>query len=574
MRSYIKKHHTVSFRRTALLIMSAIALPLFIVIILFEWNTAQSHHASVNTAYQSTLSAYQTMIEDSLGMAQRYIVDAAANNIDFQMIIHAKSKTEAYLASIEIEKQCRPLLQVHELIGGFYIYSSDFNYYHTISADNYPHKDLRVIQSAVIEAAGSDNVTAHWTPLALSDRTVFLYTFAAQNNALSAMIDPTRQTHSGLEPGSKIFFTTETGIPLAPDAAFGDFDFPTPDDWGKIFQSKSNEKYNLIHLPLHTVPGYIIYAVPYKTFFGQLNVMQRSLMIIALCLLISIPICWLLLQGLLLQPLSSLTETTRAIKTGHTNTRVPRNSNIYEVNAIAETVNTMLDTIQQQKIEAYERELSVRDLHLQYLQLQLRPHFFLNCLNLIYSLAGEKKYETLQELALNLSTYLRNNFKDSSRLISLAAEINSVESYIRIQGTGMQFPPELKVSADCNTNEILIPPISILTFVENAVKHATPEDAALKVHIKCGVLGSEEGKYLNITVCDNGSGFSQEELKKLNTPDIQTSDNGHIGISNIRHRLQFLYGDHATVSFRNRSDGACVELFIPIENNIMGGIKP
>lgn len=99
MQSYIKKHHAVSFQRTALLIMSAIALPLFIVIILFEWNTAQSYQASVNTAYQSTLSAYQTMVEDSLDMAQRYIADAAANNIDFQMITHAKNKIEVYLAS-------------------------------------------------------------------------------------------------------------------------------------------------------------------------------------------------------------------------------------------------------------------------------------------------------------------------------------------------------------------------------------------------------------------------------------------------------------------------------------------
>ena len=574
MQFHMKKERTVSFRRTALMIMSAIALPLFIVIILFEWNTAKTYQANINTAYQSTLSAYRTIMENSLDMAQRYIADAAANNIDFRMVVHAANKTEAYIASVEIEKQCRPLLQEHELIGGFYIYSSAFDYYHTISAGNYPHKDLDTIQAAVLKTAYSDTAVTGWIPLALSDRTVFLYTCVTQKNAFVTMIDPNRQTHTGLEPGGKIFFTSAAGTPLAPEAAFGDSDFPVPDDWEKVFQNSSNERYNLIYLPLHTVPGYIVYAVPYKTFFGQLNTMQRFLMIITLCWLVSIPICWLLLQGLLLQPLNNLTETTQAIKTGHTDTRVPRTSHIYEVNAIAETVNTMLDTIQQQKIEAYERELSVRDLHLQYLQLQLRPHFFLNCLNLIYSLAGEKKYTDLQELALNLSIYLRNNFKDSSHLVTLTAEINSVESYIRIQGAGMQFPPLLKTLIDFNTDEILIPPISILTFVENAVKHATPEDAPLEICIKGELFDSEEGNYLYITVCDNGSGFSQEKLNELNTPNSQTSGNGHIGISNIRHRLQFLYGAHATISFRNRSNGACVELFIPIKNKITGGVNP
>ena len=574
MHSYIKNPHAISFRRTALLIMSAIALPLFIVIILFEWKTAQSYQANINTAYQHTLSAYQTMVEDSLEMAQKYIVDAVANNIDFQMIIHAQNKTDVYLASIEIEKQCRPLLQAHELIGGFYVYSSPFSYCHTISADGYPHEDLDTIHANVVKTACSDNAASGWTPLTLSDRTVFLYTSVTQGNTLTAVIDPTRQTYSDLEPDSRIFFTSIEGTPLSPKAAFGSFDFPAPNDWDKVFQNESKEKYDLIHLPLHTVPGYIVYAVPYKTFFGQMNTMQRFLMIITLCLLLSIPICWLLLQSLLLQPLNSLTETTQAIKTGHTDTRVPKNSNIYEVNAIAETVNTMLDTIQQQKIDAYERELSVRDLHLQYLHLQLRPHFFLNCLNLIYSLAGEKKYSVLQELTLNLSVYLRNNFKDNSQLVTLTSEINSVESYIRIQGTGMQFPPLLEVSANFSTDEIFIPPISILTFVENAVKHATPEDTALQIRIRCELLNSEEGNYLNITVSDNGSGFPPEKLEELNHPDIHVSENGHIGITNIRHRLQFLYGSLATVSFRNRSNGACVELFLPTENDITGGMNP
>lgn len=573
MKWYCSTYGVISFRRTAVLIMSAVALPLFIVVMLFEWKTVQSHHASDSAAFNSTLSAYRNMVENSADTVQHYIVDTTANSTDFQMIVHANNKTEAYHASIEIEKQCRPLLQSHELLGGFYVYSPAFDYYYAIGTANYPHTDLDRIQAAVIEIAASKNIAACWMPLALSDRTVFLYPSIKEGNVFSTIIDTSQQTHSGLEPNSRIFFTTENGTPLSPETAFGSSDFPAPADWEKVFRSESGGKYDLIHQPMHTIPGHIVYAVPHETFFERLNTMQRILMIATLCLLISIPTCWLLLRNLLLQPLASLTETTQAIKTGHMDTRVPRDSNIYEVNAIAETVNTMLDIIHQQKIEAYERELSVRDLHLQYLQLQLRPHFFLNCLNLIYSLAGEKKYDVLQELALNLSTYLRNIFKDSSKLVTLTAEINSIESYVRILGTGTQLSPQLEISMDSDTAEILIPPISIFTFVENSVKHAAPIDTALLIRIKCSLLGSEEGIYLYVTICDNGSGFSQKNLKKLNAEYNPINDDGHIGISNIRHRLQFLYGNRATVSFRNRSDGACVELFIPIDTDKTGGVN-
>lgn len=570
-----KTQHTKSFRRITLLSMSAIALPLFLIVILFEWNTVRSHQASVNAAFGSTLSAYGNMVDNSADTVQHYIVDTVANNIDFQMIVHAKNKTEAYLSAIQIEKQCRPLLQAHELLGGFYVYASSFDYCHAVSMTNYPHIDRDKIQTAVIKAAAAENSDVQWAPLSLSDRTVFLYTYVKMGNAFSVILDPAQQTHTGLEPDSKIFFTEENGTPFAPETAFGTDTFPAPADWRNTFRSNSGEIYDLVSLPLHTIHGYIVYAVPHKSFFGQLNSTQRFLMIITLCLLISIPVCWLLLRSLLLQPLSRLTKTTQAIKAGHTDTRVPRDSKIYEVNAIAETVNTMLDTIQLQKIDAYERELSIRDLQLQYLQLQLRPHFFLNCLNLIYSLAEEKKYDILQELTLDLSAYFRNIFKGSSKLVTLSSEITSIEHYIRIQGAGTQFPPCLDLSMESDTADILIPSISILTFVENAVKHADPiDDPTLLIHIKCNRLDSEEGSYLYVTICDNGGGFPPEKLTELNNPHGSAAEDGHIGISNIRCRLHFLYGERATVSFRNRSDGACVELFLPIDSNLTGGVNP
>ena len=350
MNRYRKTETILSFRKIALLVMSGIAIPLLIVILLFEWTTARNHRISIGTAYRSTLAAYRDVVEDSLTTAQNYIAETAANSIDFQLAVHAKNKTEFYLAANELEKQCRTLLQAHDLIGGFYIYSSAFDYCHTVNTANYPHKDLSTIQNAVRSAAALNSVTTGWIPLALSDRTVFLYTFTTRGSVLSTMADPTRQIYSGLETGSRIFFTMKDGTPLSLEAAFKDPDFPAPIDWNHVYRCNTGNSFDLICLSLHPLSAYIVYAVPHETFFGQLSAMQRFLMILTLCLLLSIPVSWLLLRNLLLRPLDSLTETTQAIKTGHTDTRVPQDSNLYEVNAIAGTVNTMLDTIQQQKI--------------------------------------------------------------------------------------------------------------------------------------------------------------------------------------------------------------------------------
>ena len=231
----------------------------------------------------------------------------------------------------------------------------------------------------------------------------------------------------------------------------------------------------------------------------------------------------------------------------------------------------MLDIIRQQKIDFYEQKLETQQAQLQYLHMQIRPHFFLNCLNMIYSMAGEKKYADIQELILDLSTYLRSTFKNSFKPVSLEEEIRSVNSYIRIQQIGTELPPQLDFEIDADISQASIPPLSILTFVENSIKHSSLIDTPLEIRIKCRKLASEDGGYLNITVTDNSAGFPAEILKTLNGPANEVYNDYHVGIANLKQRLRLLYGEKATLYFRNLAGGACAELFLPIHANISGG---
>lgn len=209
------------------------------------------------------------------------------------------------------------------------------------------------------------------------------------------------------------------------------------------------------------------------------------------------------------------------------------------------------------------------------MQLQIRPHFFLNCLNLIYSLSEEQKYGDLQTLIIDLSTYLRSIFKDSSKLVPLREEIASVDSYIRIQRAGNPVPPRLWLMIDADAPQAEIPPLSILTFVENAVKHARPPaDLPLAIRIQCSLLHSPAGDYLNASVCDNGGGFTQEQLREFNHPHDDLYTDRHVGIANIRHRFRLLYGDRAALFFRNLTDGACAELVLPLNHKKTGDDLP
>lgn len=72
----------------------------------------------------------------------------------------------------------------------------------------------------------------------------------------------------------------------------------------------------------------------------------------------------------------------------------------------------MLDQINTLKDEAYQKEMSLKKTQLQYYQLQIKPHFYLNCLKNMYAMTEVGKYEDIKTSIIYLSNHLRYMLKD------------------------------------------------------------------------------------------------------------------------------------------------------------------
>ena len=115
--------------------------------------------------------------------------------------------------------------------------------------------------------------------------------------------------------------------------------------------------------------------------------------------------------------------------------------------------------------------------------------------------------------------------------------------------------------------EYPVPPLSILTFVENSLKHAVQNDIRLQisVSIRCVEL-SEGGIGLQLRLADNGQGFPGPVLERLNAmhPPMEVTGN-HIGLPNLQNRLFYCYGTRASIRYANAENGgAQVTVIIPI----------
>lgn len=558
---------SISLRTSAIII-----IPLFVTIALLTFVSIWNQQQAVRRSRMQTLSAYQEQFEHSAKISDAYLKNTISSNLKFMSIVYANTKTDAYIASKELSDGIMPLLQSNNLISGFYTYSKPFDHFRPSNAVSYPLHDAQRIQQTIADCVNSQKAHIEWQQVPLSDRSVLLSVYVFKDTAVAMVIDPGRLSFPELDKNTFVAVVMPDGSFLCPQYSCRGIPVSEYGEEQLVLRSATGLEYDAVQLPLPSLGCSILYAAPSFSIYRLLNTTQCILLILSLCLLASIPVFWQAFRKSLLEPIHSLTEALNGIRNGQTDIHIQLNSHILEVTAIEQTVNMILDALSRQKIASYEHKLEKQHAQLQYLQLQIRPHFYLNCLSIIYSLAGEKRGDAIQELVLDMSTYLRSIFRDSTQLVPLSQEIQSVESYIRIQQSSVQYPPQCILDIEVDPQSVQIPPLTILTFVENSIKHCKVIDEPVQLKIHCCTLTSEEGSWLNVTVSDNCGGMEEAQLQALNSDAESLYCEKHIGIRNVRQRLMLLYGPAAMLSFRNQSAGLCVEIFLPLQGT--GGEKP
>jgi len=177
------------------------------------------------------------------------------------------------------------------------------------------------------------------------------------------------------------------------------------------------------------------------------------------------------------------------------------------------------------------------------LRRQIEPHFLFNTLHAIAGLVREKRNDAAVSMIAGLSDFLRRVVEDSNRQqVPLGEELEFLQKYMDIQK--VRFAERLEVSM--NVPEELfsaqVPSLILQPMVENAVKHGIAKRAQGGA-IRISAFRSN-GR-LTLSVYNDGPKLSA---------DWDKAGSG-IGISNVRTRLQGLYGDGFDLNMRNQEPG-------------------
>lgn len=245
--------------------------------------------------------------------------------------------------------------------------------------------------------------------------------------------------------------------------------------------------------------------------------------------------------------------------------RFQENSSVIEFAEAGKVLNELADEINRLKIDIYEEQIARQKTELDYLSLQIRPHFYLNCLNIIYSMVEAGRTKEIQEIILQVSVYLRYIFRRNMEPVTIEKELAFTESYLKVTECLNRESYPCQFHIEEGLQDFPVPPLLIQTFVENSLKHNRDTREGFYVAVRVDEPRGEEKRICRITISDYGKGFPPEFAEQLNAGQLSEDNSGyHVGIRNALMRLKLLYGDGALIRFgTEEGGGGRVTILIP-----------
>ncbi len=184
-------------------------------------------------------------------------------------------------------------------------------------------------------------------------------------------------------------------------------------------------------------------------------------------------------------------------------------------------------------LERSQFEKQALDARLRLLQAQVEPHFLFNTLANVRELVitGSPQAATVLD---NLIAYLRAAVpRINAPMASLAQELDLVRAYLEIMQVRMPDRLQFSVATQGDATAFICPPLSLLTLVENAVRHGIdPAEEGGKISVSAVLL---DGIW-HVEVLDTGVGLS-----------ISSTNTG-TGMTNLRERLQLAFNATANLT--------------------------
>ena len=216
------------------------------------------------------------------------------------------------------------------------------------------------------------------------------------------------------------------------------------------------------------------------------------------------------------------------------------------VEAFSFSVGLLVQTnIQKARLRAAEAERDKAEIELY--KAQIKPHFMFNTLNSLYGLFLTKNKNALPSLEKFISMMRYIHTSSNRDLVPLSEESEYIHEYVEVQSLRLNEMTKVALNIDIQNDSLMIPPMLLVTFVENCFKHGVSPIERSRILI---VITENEGK---LSFTSSNRIFPVKRIGE------------HMGIENCRKRLGLLYPGKYELTINSNSDIYNVSLQIRLK---------
>ena len=536
----LSKKHSIHFFFKLLLVL----LLINILINIAMSNITRNFIKNQNIVHlRSSIEIYADSVNEKLHSVERFMYSTITHNESLEKLNHVQTFLDYQENLKKVQTSFAEFEYQNETHMTFLLETDSTDYFINVSNLYIPYEDYLLLKT-YLKSLSSDISDRKWKNVTTKNSEYLVKSVHYEGKIIYAVIS----SEDILKPLNKLNIGNNGKLSLKE---------PNNIPSANYLIHAQNEK---THLPFD-----IYVLVDYAEVFRNITLLEVFLSAVPIIITILSIIIILYIRQWMIKPITRLTERLSQLGDSIPPSEFFISEGILEIDKANDKLNKVIFDMQELKIREYHSQLELKKIELNYLKNQIRPHFYLNMLSMIHSMLQTKNYKEIEELTILTSNYLRHLFMANQDFSELKDEVQHIKDYLEIQR--IRYGNSIYFSLDYNSDlqNTLVPSLLLQTFIENTIKHGFSFQDLFTILLSIKKVKTEDSDYIQICIEDNGPGFSEEILSKLNQKQsLITEDGHHIGITNTIERLNLLYPNDYTITFENNEEGgAKILLLIP-----------
>ena len=536
----LSKKHSIHFFFKLLLVL----LLINILINIAMSNITRNFIKNQNIVHlRSSIEIYADSVNEKLHSVERFMYSTITHNESLEKLNHVQTFLEYQENLKKVQTSFTEFEYQNETHMTFLLETDSTDHFINVSNLYIPYEDYLLLKSN-LKSLRSDISDRKWKNITTKNSEYLVKSVHYEGKIIYAVIS----SEDILKPLNKLNIGNNGKLSLKE---------PNNIPSSNYLIHAQNEK---THLPFD-----IYVLVDYAEVFRNITLLEVFLSAVPIIITILSIIIILYIRQWIIKPITRLTERLSQLGDSIPPSEFFISEGILEIDKANDKLNKVIFDMQELKIREYHSQLELKKIELNYLKNQIRPHFYLNMLSMIHSMLQTKNYKEIEELTILTSNYLRHLFMANQDFSELKDEVQHIKDYLEIQRIRYGNSIYFSLNYNDDLQNTLIPSLLLQTFIENTIKHGFSFQDLFTILLSIKKVKTEDSDYIQICIEDNGPGFSEEILSKLNQKQsLITEDGHHIGITNTIERLNLLYPNDYTITFENNEEGgAKILLLIP-----------